>query len=247
MLGVSLHCVITSFFVAILIDDDHDDYFHHYSVMQNYLRQWKIDNKHRRAVHEYSQYQWETTRGTGNVKRILQSLPVSVRNALKYEMAREFFEKSIMFEGMDDMGLVYIVDGFTFKTCAPKEVIFKQGEYANKMFFCKSGHVSIIRDGSVCETRWCGGTVCGEYELVTGDVYDATMEAITYSEIWIYRVEQFTRLLQRKQEILKFVITKLAFFGQDQLDRIMTILMPDDEFRARFVESYRGKLGQRRA
>ena len=235
--GVAIHSVLTSYLVAILIDPVQTDYVHHYKVMQEYLRQRKVPRSHRRAVREYCQYQWETTRGTGNVKRILQSLPPVIRNTITLEMTRTFFQGTDTFTALTQGQLVRITEQMSFKTYSPDDIICEQGKEADRMYFFRSGIISFIVDGRPAITQSCAQEIIhGEYEMLIGDRISSTVKAITYVECWIYRLEDLIELLEKNPLIRIPVLDRLQLNNAAVFPQILERLVPDQHVRNQYIE-----------
>jgi CRP-like cAMP-binding protein len=245
IVGISLFSLIMSYLVSILIDPEENDYVHHYKVMQNYLRFWHIPEEHHRALREYCQYQWETTRGTGNVKRILQSLPVTIRNTMKLEMVRIFFEGARSFQGLSQIHLVYIADAMVLKTYSPGDLISEQGDEADRMYFFQSGLLSVIMDGKRVATQSCGeGLIMFEYEMLLGQVKASTLKAITYMEVWVYRLEDLVKLIARKTDIRLIILDKLEKEFRDRFPRVLERIVPDEALRQSVIEFNQARTGR---
>ena len=235
--GVSLHAALTSYLVAILIDPDQTEYVHHYKIMQSYLKSRHLANSHRKAVREYCQYQWETTKGTGNVKRILQSLPVVIRNTITLEMTKTFFQLTDTFTSLSQGDLIGVVNQMTFKTFSPGDFICQQGNLTDRMYFFRSGILSFIIDGKAVLSQSCtGGIIHGEYEMLLGEPTPSTVKAITYIECWIYRIEDLIELLRRNIEVRVAVLDRLQLNNASVFPRIIKRIVPDDRQRQRYLE-----------
>ena len=235
--GVAVHSILTSYLVAILIDPVQTDYVHHYKVMQEYLRQKKVPRSHRKAVREYCQYQWETTRGTGNVKRILQSLPSVIRNTITLEMTRTFFQLTDTFTALTQGQLVRVTQQMSFKTYSPGDTICEQGAKADRMYFFRSGILSFIVDGHSALSQNCGqGIVHGEYEMLIGESISSTVKALTYVECWIYRLEDLIELLEKNTLIRIPILDRLQLNNTAVFPQILQRLVPNETIRNRYIE-----------
>jgi hypothetical protein len=237
LIGISLTSLVTSYLVSILIDPEETDYIYHYKVMQNYLRLWKMPEDDHSALREFCQYQWETTRGTGNIKRILESLPMTIRNTVKLEMVRAFFEGCLTFQGLPQSILVYVADGLILKTFSPGDVISKQGDVADRIYFFQSGLLSVVMDGRRVATQPCGnGLILCEYEMLLGEVKASSLKAITYMETWYYKLSELVDLIARKADIRLMVLESLeAEFG-DRFPTVLKRVVPNDELRQAVIE-----------
>lgn len=241
LIGVAIHTVFTSYLVAILIDPDKTDYIEHYKILQNYLRFWKVDEEIHRSVREYCQYQWERTKGTGNTKRILSSLPASIRNDITLEMTRHFFEKTDTFTSLKMSHLVRVTDQMTFKRYSPGDIISEQGEEADRMFFFKSGIIALVVDGRTVATEVCtlDKNVQGEHEMLVGGLNTMTTKAVTYVECWMYRFEDLVLLLRKYATIRMLVLDRLHITKPSAFQHIMTRIVPDVQMREEYMEMIR--------
>ena len=237
LLGVSMHAVLTSMMVAILIDPVSAEFVQHYKVMQDYLTFKKIKKKYRESIHNYYQYQYERSGDIGDIKRILKTLPVSLKSTIKLEMTKTFFQLTKSFSLLSNKQLVRIVDVMTFKTFSPNDIIQIQGEKCDRIFFFKSGIVSVIIDGRNVLTQSCSeGVVNGEYEMFLGMDNPTGMEAVTYVESWILKIEDVMRLMQTKEDIRYLILKKLNQEYPDRFQKILTTTIPDENMRASIEE-----------
>jgi hypothetical protein len=213
------------------MDTDFSEYTQEYKLMQRYLRFWKVEDRHRHAMREYAQYQWETMRGTVNLTNLLLGLPVRIRRSIQFEMTREHFANSPTFQGLAPRHLLHITDALTLRNYSPGEILYRQGEPATDMFFCRSGILSIIVDGQVVATQPCNGNLHCEYECVTGGLNAWTAQAVTYANAWVYQMKDFVNLLSTKSDIRLLVLERFSAMAPDQFDEILGVLVPDPELR----------------
>jgi hypothetical protein len=237
VIGISLTSLVTSYLVSILIDPEETDYIYHYKVMQNYMRLWKLPAEEHSALREFCQYQWETTRGTGNIKRILESLPSTIRNTVKLEMVHAFFEGCLTFQRLPQSILVYVADGLVLKTFSPGDLISKQGDVADRIYFFQSGLLSVIMDGRRVATQPCGdGLIMCEYEMLLGEVKASSLKANTYMEAWYYTLSELIDLIGRKAEIRLMVLESLEAVLGDRFPTVLKRVVPNDALRQAVID-----------
>ncbi|OHT07384.1 cation channel family protein [Tritrichomonas foetus] len=232
LVGVSMHAGMTSLMVALIIDPAAADFVQHYKVMQDFLKFKKVDRKNRNLVHNYYQYQYERTGTTGNMKHILNTLPVSLRSTIKLEMTKTFFQLTHSFTNLSNKQLVRIVDAMNFKTFSPNDVILVQGEKTDRIYFFKSGLISVIIDGRKIMTQSCNeGIVNGEYEMIFGLENPTGLKAITYVEAWYLKIEDIIKMMQNKEDIRYLILSRLYVEYPDRFQSLLSFLIHDENIR----------------
>ena len=84
--------------------------------------------------------------------------------------------------------------GFPTTTFAPGEVIFREGDQADKMYVVLSGEVEVHLQGTVIDTLAQGATF-GEMALIDGSPRSATVVAKTSSEVAAINEKTFVLLV----------------------------------------------------
>lgn len=225
LIGVSMQAMMTSMMVAILIDPISADFVQNYKVTMDFLELKKVDLSTRISVHNYYQYMYERTDCTGNMKRVLKSLPDSLRSTIKLEMTKIFFLQTKSFTSLSSKQLVRVVELMSFKTFSPHDVITVQGEQRDQIFFFASGILAVIEEGRTKMTKTCEkGIVDGELDTYLKRFNKNGLIAVTYVESWILKLDDIIKLMKDKEDIRFLVLNELyRIFINDQSE-FQTIL-----------------------
>lgn len=89
-----------------------------------------------------------------------------------------------------------VVTKLKYEVYQPGDIIIKEGEIGNKMYFIQEGIVDIIVDGDVA-TSLSDGSYFGEICLLTNARRVASVRAETYSNLFSLAVEHFRSVLDQ--------------------------------------------------
>ena len=89
-----------------------------------------------------------------------------------------------------------VVTKLKYEVYQPSDIIIKEGEIGNKMYFIQEGIVDIIVDGEVA-TSLSDGSYFGEICLLTNARRVASVRAETYSNLFSLAVEHFRSVLDQ--------------------------------------------------
>jgi hyperpolarization activated cyclic nucleotide-gated potassium channel 2 len=231
--GVVWQVILMSVLVAAMIDPDRAEAVHDAASVQRYLRSRNVEC--RRAVREYAEYVWETARGIGDLRSMLKSLPLTIRNSLKFELAGDYFRRSPTFQDLTPAQLVYISDDLAHETFTPGEVLCEQGRTADRMFLFRGGVVSVEFDGREIAKQRCDGQMQCELDAIGGRGNSLTIRAVSYVEVWVYRLEKLVELLKKRSDIRMVVLDKFQKIAPTDFNEILATLVPDPEVRHRVL------------
>lgn len=240
LIGVSMQAMMTSMMVAILIDPISADFVQNYKVTMDFLKLKKVDKGTKISVHNYYQYMYERTDCTGNMKRVLKSLPDSLRSTIKLEMTKVFFLQTRAFTSLSGKQLIRVVELMSFKTYSPHDVITVQGEQRDRIFFFGSGILAVIEDGRSTMTKGCDkGIVDGELDMFLKRFNKNGLIAVTYVEAWVLKLDDIVRLMQEKEDIRFLILNefyRIFMNGQPEFQTILVNTVPDKSLRKNVEE-----------
>lgn len=230
IIGVSMNAAITSYMVAILIDSASAEFVQKYKVVQDYLRFKDVNEERRQDVRHFFQYQYDTAGGNGNFRRILKMLPASLRNSIKLEMTRQFFDYTNCFTSLSSKQLVRVADSMSFKTFSPNDIICEENDIVDKIIFFKSGVFGIIVDGVIVVTQEANkGYVYGEKEMLMAAHRPTGLMAVTYVECWVLRIDELQHMIQNREEMRVRILTSLQLAYPDSYPTILRNLIVDEK------------------
>jgi len=227
-----------------LIDPEEADYLERYGILRRYLRFRKAGDAQHKEVREYCHHPWEATKGTGNMKRILGNLPSVIRNMITLEMTQMFFTGVRVFQSLEPAQRAQITHRMAFKMYAPGDVVFREGDEADRLWFFRRGIIAVgTHDGTVY-SRPCGdGDVHGEHEVLRGVAMQGTVRALTYVECWTYPIGALRDVLARRKDMRNRVLDDARVNDPDAFPEIIGRIVPNAQLRA----AYENRLERHRA
>jgi CRP-like cAMP-binding protein len=101
---------------------------------------------------------------------------------------------------------------FDFETYDPGQIVFHQGDLGECAYFIKNGEVEVIRNGDGGETvlaKLTGGQYFGEMALLANEPRNATVRAVTKTQLAILGKQNFLTMVSMipatGEDILKTV------------------------------------------
>lgn len=86
----------------------------------------------------------------------------------------------------------------------PGQVIFEQGDYGEEMYIIKRGKVEVVRDYSII-AELSDHDFFGEMALVSEEPRNASVKAVTETEVLVLKKTDFRQLLETKSSIASTV------------------------------------------
>jgi monovalent cation:H+ antiporter, CPA1 family len=120
---------------------------------------------------------------------------------------RDLVGRLDLFEGLDSQQLESVRKLLRPRFTVPKELIVRQGEPGDSMFFIASGAVEVALPSSSIPLR--SGEVFGEMALLTGEPRQADVRALTYCRLLVLRKADFDRFMGENRS-LRLKINQIA-------------------------------------
>lgn len=225
IIGVSLNVLITAYMVAAMIDTDRTTYISNYSKAESYLKSNNISPTTLNQFRNYCQYQWDTNGGPVDLKIVLQSIPLSIRQEIILETLHPLLMKTKIFSHENNQQLLKIVHAIEYKTFSPSELICTQGDKVESLIFLTHGIVQYILDGSSLSTESCDeGIIISEYEFLSGQTYPYSLQALTYVQVWSLSREYMLKLLHNDPSLHEVIVASIYENYRDCTDEIFSCL-----------------------
>jgi CRP-like cAMP-binding protein len=134
-------------------------------------------------------------------KNLFDQLPASLNLQLDLSLKRELIEGVPMFKTISPLSVLAIIRKLTHTIAIPDEIIMRQGEVGDCMYFLMRGQVSVYLELGGREkehlTTMSDGAVFGEIALVHPDKpRTATVSALGFCEMQELNAVDFDEMLQ---------------------------------------------------
>ena len=133
----------------------------------------------------------------------------------------DFLTQISLFQGMSHDDLHFIADSVETVSIRKGEVLFNEGDKANRAFFVKEGEVEILKESSGREVLLAvrgEGAVIGEMALLQSAPRSATIRARTDTVFYAIDKENFDRLLHSSPSAMQSLFyTMLERMKSDQV------------------------------
>lgn len=115
-----------------------------------------------------------------------------------------------VFAGVDDDALALLGRLTVERDCAAGEVIVREGEPGDRMFFVRSGRVRVVKAPAVTLAEFGRGEFFGEMSLVESVVRSASVVALEPTQVCTLRGVDFYELYRRRPDQYGIVILNIA-------------------------------------
>ena len=160
-----------------------------------FLRHRAVPPAMRREVNDYYEHLWESPLGSRE-SRVLHELPVSLRTEISLHLYHGLLRKVPLLREASDDFLRAIVLLLRPMVYPPQEIIIREGDRGDSMYFIDSGTVEVIsRDGSAVYASLKEGDFFGEMALVLDQPRNATVRARGYCDLYVLFKRDFDHVL----------------------------------------------------
>lgn len=170
-------------------------YFNNVDQLNAFMKYRELPTTIRDRIHNYYTHIWKKRLGFDETS-FLSGLPSGLRKEVEMHLKREILEKIPIFQGLASLFIDKVALGLKPDIFVPSEFIFRIGDPGEKMYFVIKGTLHVIaKDGEVIATL-NDGDFFGEIALFTNQVRSATIQAVTYCDLYVLDREVFHILLE---------------------------------------------------
>ncbi len=149
-----------------------------------------------KKVREYYTHLWEVRRGQDDAG-ILTDLPKSLKTEIALFINRPIVEKVPFLSGASEELIRAIVLNLSPMVAMPAEVLFRQGERGDNMFFISRGAVEIVSpDEKTVYATLTEGNFFGEIALILDSPRTATVRCQDYTDLYTISRATFEGILK---------------------------------------------------
>ncbi len=163
--------------------------------IQTYMRDNKITPKLQQKIRDYYQYRWLENQDIRDY-HILDELPDPLRMRLALELHKEVIEKVPIFQSATPNFVGEIVMALKPEILPPHEYIIREGKWGHEMYFIRRGSVKAFSEKTGITYRIMGqGTFFGEIALLYEKRRTASVQTLTYCELFVLNKDDFKKVL----------------------------------------------------
>lgn len=121
-----------------------------------------------------------------------------------------FLSRLPVFAGVDSAALAMLSELTVTRECGTGEVIVREGEPGDRMYFVRRGRVRVVKAPAVTLAEFGPGDFFGEMSLVESVVRSASVVALEPTEVCTLRGLDFYELYRRRPEQYGIVMLNIA-------------------------------------
>eukprot|EP00002_Diphylleia_rotans_P023918 TRINITY_DN4714_c0_g1_i4.p1 TRINITY_DN4714_c0_g1~~TRINITY_DN4714_c0_g1_i4.p1 ORF type:complete len:1498 (-),score=299.51 TRINITY_DN4714_c0_g1_i4:714-5207(-) len=165
------------------------------SLLRKYMTYHKLPQELRIRITSYFDATWTRERGLDE-HRILDDLPSALRSEIAVYIHRELVNKVGFFQAISNAGFINsLVLKLRPQIALPGEMIVREGDLPNEMFFLSKGSVEVTVNGTtLCILK--EGSYFGEVSLIFQERRTASVSAIEYTELLVLTKSDFESSVQ---------------------------------------------------
>jgi hypothetical protein len=162
--------------------------------INNYMRTKKLPASMQAKIRAYYDYMWETHQSTGE-DSTLEKLPLSLSLEVQLYLNRGILTTVPFFKDADEVFIREIIPKLRHHMFLPGDLIMRQGEYGDCMYFINSGSVTVLTDNEqTTVARLDAGSHVGEMSLIASAPRNASVRSDDYCEVYELSKDRFDEL-----------------------------------------------------
>ncbi|CAG9467891.1 unnamed protein product [Pedinophyceae sp. YPF-701] len=195
--GAVLFVILVGIITSVLVQADYVDglYRNQQAVLSQYMSMRSIPGELRNRILENHEFRWRTGKFMQE-KEMLALIPACLRTEVALHNSRDLLDSVPFLQEADEGFLASLVVRFEPEVYVPGDMIIRQGEIANEMYFIKSGRVQVESEGHPI-TVLSDGSYFGEIGILRKAIRTADVRALTPVEVFTLKREDFYEILER--------------------------------------------------
>jgi voltage-gated potassium channel len=153
-------------------------------------------------IYEFHRYMWQQRLGYSEAE-FLKELPRNLRAEVSLHLKRDLLQKCDLFVGADANFVREVAVHLRPIVLTPGDIVFRGGDVGDEMFFIVNGAVDVLAADGARLARMGPGDFFGEIALVQDVPRTATVEAVTYCDVYTLSRNAFETVVVRYPEILR--------------------------------------------
>lgn len=172
----------------------------HVEQLSQATRYWNLPRDIEQRIYDYHYYVWKTRFGYDEGD-FLKALPKGLKGEVSLHLKREVIERVDLFRNADPVFRKEAALRLHPEVLTPGERVVEAGRHGEEMYFVVRGELDVLApDGSRLGSL-TGGDFFGEIALFTGEPRTASVQALTYCDVYVLSKASFRYLSQRFPEV----------------------------------------------
>jgi len=159
----------------------------------------KIPSELQNKIRDYHLYVWKKRLGFDE-DEFLKGLPAGLKREVSLQLKKDIVERFPLFQTSDKNFQFEIALLLKPVTAIPGEIIFKEGDTGNEMFFVVKGELSVLKTGNELLNILRDGDFFGEIALFKNIPRTATIRSETYCDLYSLDKENFDFVMKKYPE-----------------------------------------------
>ncbi len=200
VLGVGMYSYIIGNVATLIVNIDtaRADFLARMEQIRNFMRLKKIPTQTQNRVKNYYNYIWETRRSISK-NDLLSEMPHTLRMEISLFLNREILQKVPLFNNESEVFVHEVIELLEPLVFLPGDMIIRQGEFGDCMYFLSSGEAEIQVNNTFITTLFSGSPF-GETALIQGEKRNASVLALTYCDVFRLSKHNFDILREKYPE-----------------------------------------------
>jgi len=156
----------------------------------------KIPLELQNKIRDYHFYVWKKRLGFEEVE-FLKGLPAGLQREVSLQLKKDIIERFPLFQSSDKNFLYETALLLKPVTSIPGEIIYKEGDSGNEMFFVVKGELSVLKEGNDILNILRDGDFFGEIALFKNIPRTATIRSETYCDLYSIDKENFDFVVKK--------------------------------------------------
>ncbi len=168
-------------------------YYSKINRLSNFLNYRQVPTNIQHQIIDYYTYLWDNRMGFDET-RLMKDLPPSLEGALSLSLKRDLISKVPFFQNADEHLIQDIAKRLRPIVVTPGDLIFRQGQTGNTMYFIGKGLIEIFQD-NVRVVTIGDGSFIGEMALLYNQPRSASAKSIGYCDLYELSKVDFEHIL----------------------------------------------------
>ena len=202
LFGVGVYGYIIGNVANILLKRDpaRTQYFNNIGKLRAFVNFRNIPQNLQKRIRDYYEYIWRQKLGY-NESDFIIDLPDGLKTEVELYLKRDMLEKIPLFKGISDKFIREVSLCLKPVVYTPGDYIFRRGDKGTKMYFVIRGKLKILSGEDKVLNEVSDGDFFGELALFRDEVRSASVQAITYCDLYVLSKEVFEHVLNNYPEI----------------------------------------------
>jgi voltage-gated potassium channel len=203
LFGVGVYGFIIGNVANILLKRDpaRTQFINNLERLRSFVNFREIPQGLQKRIRNYYEYLWKQKIGS-NEADFIAGLPDGLKTEVELFLKRDILERIPIFKGINDNFLREVSLHLRPVVYTPGDYIFKKGDRGSEMYFLIKGKLNVITgDESKILNTLSDGDFFGELALIKDEIRMASVQAVTYSDVYILNKIVFEHVLNNYPEI----------------------------------------------